>query len=71
MIYAGNISGFHIISDPICPLGTKKMPLVEGILLCSETMLIYYGPGVQVGWQGQSGSSNGHLGVQVGTGDGV
>ena len=33
--------------------------------------LVYQGVGVQVGWQGQFGSSNGQAGVQVGSGVGV
>ena len=45
---------------------TKKVP--SGRALIESWGLLFQGVGVQVGWQGQLGSSNGQAGVQVGTG---
>ena len=46
----------------------KKKPSAEGFSRDCFTSKNYYGPGVQVGWQGKSGWSYPHFGVQVGIG---
>ena len=49
----------------------KRCPQIRASRYLEMSVFFTYGPGVQVGWQGQAGSSNGHFGVQVGIGVGV
>ncbi|HDD61204.1 MAG TPA: hypothetical protein ENF22_01580, partial [Chloroflexi bacterium] len=67
-LLVGQIPACRIAEESIlcANLKYKKCPLPRA--LGRLIRILTYGVGVQVGWQGQLGSSYGHAGVQVGMG---